>query len=139
MKYSFILILILTALIAPLAASAGITPYTTNSGSLIPLCDPALTPNQGGACGLAKFTQLLANIIGFLNMVMIPLAGCMIAYAGFILLTSGGNAERVSKAHGMIKIAVIGVIILLGSYILVQFVFNALNVKDTIDGAPTIS
>jgi|GEM_PF-7083687 len=141
MKKILFLALLLTALLPMASLAASSTP------AIIPDCDPSHLPNPklyGSAptdlppnynpCGIGAFAQQLKNIIKFLTIIIIPIAFCMIGYAGFIILTSGGNSERLTKGKGMIKIALTGVLILLGSYLLIQFIFNALGVPDQIGG-----
>lgn len=124
--------LLLTPLMAGAVTSSG-------DGGIIPNCDPSLLPNStstgvNGAppCELNAFATLLANIISYMAIIVVPIAACMIGYAGFIILTSGGNAERVTKGYGMIKIAMTGLLLLLGSYLVIKGIFIAFDITETI-------
>ncbi len=98
---------------------------------LLPDCT-ASDPIKDGAnpCNLTKFQELIVNIITWLFYIVIPIAIFIFGWAGFMILTSAGNAERVSSAKSMIKVAIIGIVIVALALIIIQNVFRALNVKD---------
>lgn len=126
------LITLLLTLTISLTPTAVFAIATSSDGRIIPACDPSLLPNSttttnlGGPCGLNAFAQLLANIIWYLNIIIVPIAFCVIGYAGFTILTAAGNSERIQKGYGMIKIAVIGIIILVSTYVLMESIFSIL-------------
>lgn len=47
-------------------------------------------------------------------------------YAGFLWMTAGGEEENIKKAQGILRNAVIGIIIILASYSITLFVERAL-------------
>jgi hypothetical protein len=51
----------------------------------------------------------------------------MFIYGGFYLLTSGGADEKVKKGKETLTWAIIGIIIVMGSYALVSFIQSALK------------
>lgn len=63
------------------------------------------------------FTDIVNYINGFLALVIIIL----ILYSGFLVLTSGGDDEKMKKAKNIVKYVVIGVLLLVASYILFNF------------------
>ncbi len=69
-------------------------------------------PNLGGFIGV--FTSIINYVNGFLALVIVVL----ILYSGFLVLTSAGDEEKIKKAKNILKYIVIGVIILVSSYIL---------------------
>jgi len=88
--------------------------------------------------GLAK-TDLrvaIANIIriflGFLGLI----ATILILYGGYIWMTAAGDAGKVEKAKKILTNAVIGLIIILMSFIIVSFVINAFGGTGTPGGQP---
>lgn len=66
---------------------------------------------------LTIFTTLINYINGFLALVIVIL----ILYAGFLVLTSAGDEERVKKAKSIVKYIVVGVLLLVTSYIIFNF------------------
>ena len=69
-------------------------------------------PNLSGF--VSVFTSIVNYVNGFLALVIVILT----LYAGFLVLTSGGDEEKVKKAKNILTYIVIGVIILISSYIL---------------------
>ncbi|MFZ2978887.1 MAG: hypothetical protein WA057_04425, partial [Candidatus Magasanikiibacteriota bacterium] len=57
------------------------------AGGLIPAC-----PN---GCGFNELMQLVNNVIKFVLFALaVPIAALMFVYAGFQMVTSGGNAHK---------------------------------------------
>lgn len=62
------------------------------------------------------FQDLITNVIGFLQKLLIPISTIMIIYAGYLFLTSSGNPEKLKSARQALFWAVVGIaIILIGS------------------------
>lgn len=68
--------------------------------------------------------RILKYSLGFLGI----LALVMIIYGGFLMLTSGGNADMVKKAKSTIIWASVGIVIVLGSWQILQFIFSTFNI-----------
>jgi len=75
--------------------------------------------------------QALPGQIGRAVQIVVGLAGVVmvaaIVYAGFLWLTAGGNTDNVEKAKKLLRNAIIGLIIVLLSYVLVVFVIAQLQ------------
>ncbi len=67
--------------------------------------------------------RVIQAILGFLGLIAVSL----IIYAGFVMMTSGGNAEKVEQAKKILKNAIIGLIIILSSFAIVSFLLNKLT------------
>ncbi len=103
----------LGALLLPAVASAAVT-----------------IENVGGSLGLgsADLKQTVLNIVTFVLGLLGLIAVIMILYGGFIWLTAGGNEDKIGSAKKVISAAVIGLIVILLSWAIVNFV-----VKSTIN------
>lgn len=77
------------------------------------------------------FQTDLALIIGNIIRAALSLTGTiflvLIIYAGFVWMTAGGNEEKIRKAKLIIQSAVIGLIIILSSYSITEFVIGSLT------------
>ncbi|MFA6198214.1 MAG: hypothetical protein WC734_03635 [Patescibacteria group bacterium] len=62
-------------------------------------------------------------ILGFLGVIGVIL----VVYAGFLWMTAAGNDEQISKAKGIITAAIIGLIIVILAFAIVQFVLGGVN------------
>ncbi len=68
-------------------------------------------------------TRIIRTFLGFLGIVLV----CLILYAGFLYMTSGGNPERVKKAKNILSQAIVGLIIVLSSFTITQFILGKLG------------
>ena len=75
----------------------------------------------------AIFFKLISNIIKFVAFtVAAPLAGIIMAYGGFKLITSGGNESERAKGMNAIQAAVWGILITFGAYVIVNAIIGGL-------------
>jgi len=81
-------------------------------------------------CGLV---QLANNLITFgVRYIAFPLAGLFIIIGGYLLLTAGGNEERIIKGKQAITAAVVGLLIVLFSSLIIKVVFKLLGTDTTL-------
>jgi len=74
-------------------------------------------------CTFEKLLLMVNKVIRFLIFVIgVPIVTLMFAYAGFVLLTSGGNPSKKDEAKSLILNATIGLIILLAAWLIVRTV-----------------
>ncbi len=135
---SSILVTATPAIVA--AADLDVNPATTSlANGIMPACDPGYSDLKGGtigpkglpACGVTQALQLIYNIIKYVTYIIIPIAVLLIGYAGFTIMTSAGEAEKISQAKHMIQLLAIGIAIILLSTLIVQYVFKAVGVQST--------
>lgn len=85
--------------------------------------------NTGSSIGLAT-ADLLSTVTNVINWVLGLLglvAVSYIIYAGYQWLTAGGNEERVTKAKKILTNAVIGLVVVLFAWAIVNFIINGDN------------
>ncbi len=76
-------------------------------------------PEDG--CGFNELMIVINKIINFIIFVMaIPIAAIMFAYAGFMLVTSGGASEQRTKAKGIFISVAIGLVIAAACWLIVH-------------------
>ncbi len=91
----------------------------------------------GEAIGLGNTDPriIIANIIrfalGFLGIIAVALA----MYAGWLWITSAGEAEKIDKAKKLLTAAVIGLMIIMSSFAIASFILNRL-IEATGGGGP---
>ena len=85
---------------------------------------PSFNPVPG-AGDLYQFIEMI------LRNIVIPIGGVVavmaVVYSGFLFVTAGGNPEKISKARGAFIWAVIGGLVLLGSWAI------AAGIRETMD------
>ena len=85
----------------------------------------------GTPCGLNQLVQLVNNIINFIIVDLAgPIFAIVIAYAGFLLITSGGNSEKANKAKGALLNALKGFLLVLVAWLIVKTILNAVGFPD---------
>ena len=110
---------------------------------------PLILPMAAGAAGVSNLTNQLQNVggtgygtagaaptdlltligtiinvlLGFLGVIFLLLT----IYAGFLWMTAQGNEEKVEKATGILKTAIIGLVIILAAYSIANFVVSQVS------------
>lgn len=99
------------------------------------LATPVLAGDYGlsetaGAAGLTSFGTSLPGLVGNIIGTGLSLVGvlffALMLYGGVMWMLARGNSEQEKKALDTITAAIVGILIVLGSYALTSFVFNNL-------------
>lgn len=110
----------------------------------IPLSMPQVTVAQSPAglvtCGYAKdsydcnfctFMSMVDKIITFVFTLMVMGAVLMLVYAGFKLVVSQGNEHAMQETKGMISNVIIGFVIVMSAWLIVDTMMKALLRTDS--------
>ncbi|PIR74115.1 MAG: hypothetical protein COU35_04120 [Candidatus Magasanikbacteria bacterium CG10_big_fil_rev_8_21_14_0_10_47_10] len=82
------------------------------------------------AAGLKNETPvpvIIGNVIGTALSMIAVIFFILMVYGGFLWMTAHGNTDQVKKAQDTIIAAVIGIIIVLASYAITNFVFQSVG------------
>ncbi len=71
-------------------------------------------------------TCLISQVVRYILGIIAILATLMFVWGGVMMLTSGGNAERVKRAKETLSWAVIGIVVILLSWAIIRFVLAGL-------------
>ena len=120
-KKIFINLLVLSIILVPLIGFAQGQPEAGDKG-LVPC-------TEGKQCNLNMLMLLIDNIIKFIILKLaVPIAAIMFAYAGFLLITSGGeSSEAKSKAKGIFLNTLLGLLIVLGAWLIISTILAILG------------
>jgi len=94
------------------------------SAATCPTCDSIVCCGNEGEdpCSLADLFCLVQRIINFILWQLVPpLIVIWFAYAGFLMLTSGGDPGKTKQAKDMITAAAIGIILVYSAWMLVYW------------------
>ncbi len=79
-------------------------------------------------CGFGHLMVLVNKVINFILFALaLPIAAIMFAYAGFLLLFSGGESGKKTKAKEIFTSVAIGVIIAVIAWLAVELILNLLG------------
>jgi hypothetical protein len=110
----------------------------TASGGLVPC-----TGAPGDECQFCKLVDLVNNVISWIAGVMTVIAAIIFTVAGFKLVTSAGNTSAKQGAKNLMTNGIIGLIIILAAWLLLDFGLKALLVGGEVnlrspDGSPVV-
>lgn len=94
-------------------------PGAVFAAGLVPDC-------EGSSCNFGYLIQLANNIIKFLILTGTSVFAIMFMYAGYTYLTANGNTSQVEKGHTLLLDSIIGFVIMLAAWLLVDFILTAL-------------
>ncbi len=81
-------------------------------------------------CNVCDLQRLGMNILGFLIGLGMVIAALLFCYAGWLYVTAGPKPGNVSKAHNIFLDTLMGLIILLAAYLLVDVVMKSLYAEN---------
>jgi hypothetical protein len=96
-------------------------------GLIIP-CECLKSP--AGDCGLTQALQVIVNLSRLLLALTGSAALLMFIYGGTLWILAAGNQERIQKGKDAMQGAAIGIIIIMGAFLIVNFVIFALLGKE---------
>jgi len=76
----------------------------------------------------ASLPQIIGNILNYLLGFVGVILLIMLIYGGILWMTAGGNEENTKKAKGYIVNSIIGLIVVLASYAILRYVYDALDI-----------
>lgn len=88
-----------------------------------------IVPCNGSDCDWGSLIQLAQNILNFIVKISIIITAVMFAYAGFLYFSDGGSSKNVSQAHGIFAHVVIGLVIVLVAWLVVNTILDVLTGK----------
>ena len=85
-----------------------------------------IVPCLGPECQTCHLVALGQNIIEFLIGISAFVGAMLFAWAGLLMATAGGNEGKISKARGIFSNVIIGIIIMLAAWLIVDTILKAL-------------
>ena len=74
-----------------------------------------------------NITDLLVALLNIVIIIAVPIVVFFIIYAGFLYVTARGNAEQVKKASAALTYSVIGAILIIGAFVIVEIIGNLVD------------
>lgn len=102
-----------------------ILPFTLHAQDPLVPCDGVTIK-----CGFTSMIVLVQNLINFaIKYIILPVAAIIFAYVGFLFLTGGGSPETRKKAKGIFIKVVIGIIVILAAWLIVNTILDVFGVS----------
>lgn len=95
-----------------------------SAGPLLPDID---TIKSSTGLGDAEPTVVAATLIQAVLLLLGTIALVLIIYAGFTWMFARGNEEKVETARSILTAAIIGLVIIIGSYGIGSYIFAVIN------------
>ena len=123
---SFFLTLCLITFSPILVRAAGLVP--DESTKTATSCPPGYVGNCG-AYSLNDFIVLGVKISSWILGIVGSLTLLMFIYGGFTYLISAGSSEKIGEATKIITAAVVGLLIVLASFLIIKFVLSSMGLE----------
>jgi len=114
-----------------------VTPASTSTGKkinfkgLVPVCNTKIDVQSGGfsdACDFDYFMALINNLIDYIvKYLATPIFAILFVYAGVLYITSGGNSKSTDKAKKILINSLIGYLIILASWLIINTILTSLG------------
>ncbi len=101
------------------AAAAGLVPCGESS-------TVGVGAGQSLSCDICYLGQLVQNLINWLLGISVPIAAAMFAWAGILYFSSRGVPAQIERAHKIFRSVVIGFVIAIAAWSVVQLVVTTL-------------
>ncbi len=82
-------------------------------------------------CGLTEMVELFANLYNFFLKYLGALALLLFVIGGIQFITAGGNQEKITKARKLLTGTTVGLVIVMGSFVIIQQIQKALTVDES--------
>lgn len=96
-----------------------LVPEVSSAAGLVPGC-------EGASCSACDLVSLGNNVLGWLIGVLMVVFALMLVWAGLGLVMSGGNPEAKKSAKSKLTNSLIGLVIVLASFLIVDTLMRAL-------------
>lgn len=93
-------------------------------GGIVPDCDSSLPAGAEGACDLDALLRLGENIVNTLIAIGFIVTVLFVLIGAFRMIVSQGNPEHLNQARANITSAIIGLVIVLVSWVVLNTVVN---------------
>ena len=87
----------------------------------------AITRKLSNPIGSTSVTELVRQIVRVIFMLGVPVVSFFIIYSGFLLVTAGGNVEKLKTAKRAFLMSVLGGAVLLGAWVILEALQGTIN------------
>lgn len=118
------------AQVPPLEKPVG--PGTSAEKPLVECGGVTSTGVEQPPCDIGHFAKLIQDLLNLVFLFTGFIVAGMFMYAGFLLVTAGGDTGKIQKARTIFKRVAIGFLIMFMSYLLVRSLLDKLNLDASV-------
>ena len=103
---------------------------TIAAESTLVFCNKTVDANGlfvGPKCGWPELMDLVNRGIKYIILLSVPIAAIAFAYAGFLIMSAGGNAGQVKRAREIFQDVLVGLFFILAAWAIVNTILTALT------------
>ena len=100
----------------------------------IPVKQGDIIACTGVDCNFQSLIETAKNVVAKIVLIGLALSPIIIAYGGFLYLTSQNNPNKRTTANGIFKNVAVGLVIMMLAWVLVSLIFSALVCGGVSDG-----
>ena len=98
----------------------------TQAADIVPCGKIDASGNITNPCTWCNLMQMISNIITFMLYIVFPIAATMIVVGGISIMTAAGSPQKIKKGKEIITAAIIGLLIALFSYFIIDTIIKVL-------------
>lgn len=92
------------------------------------LTSAAIVPCNGTDCTISSFFTMLGNIYRFIVLdIATPLAIIALVVGAIFMMISAGNPNMMARGKQIITLAIIGLALVFGSYLIIDFIMQTIG------------
>ncbi len=123
-RFTLLNLILIATSVALVSAALVVPSLALGQGNLPEYGIPQVGANAGLPIGQPTPTHIIAIVVNTLLGVLGVVAVVVVLYGGFVWMTAGGNEEHVRKAKELLGGAVVGLALVLASYVIASFVIR---------------
>ena len=93
----------------------------------------SLIPCSGNDCGTCELVALAQNVVAIIIILSVSIAVLVFMWAGYLMLSAAGSASQIQRGKQVMTDAVIGFVILLCGWLIVDVMLKSLLPGGTIN------
>jgi hypothetical protein len=99
--------------------------------AIVPCTGPNV-PGDPSGCDFQALGQLVNNVITEGVKIAIAASAIAFAWAGLIYITANGDSGKISKAHNIFRRVLIGIVLVMSAFLILDLILTAFRVEDTV-------
>ena len=104
-----------------------ILPVAVSAAGIVPCTSPGFgSQDNGVVCDWSQLMVLARKLVKYLILLSTPVAACLFAYAGFMMVTAGPDTGKREQAKKIFLDVFVGFLFVLAAWLIVHLITSAL-------------